>query len=437
MMKNTSKHRWSERGVALLMVLTTITLLTGMIVEFAYNSHIAYSMSMNQLSRVKAYYLARSALGFARLQVQIEKDIRAQLARYANYLTGVVGSEPICKIMPFSTELFRATVSAGDGEDSEASDDFDDSGDAGGEESSELSFGGILKAAAVGDFLNFDGDFSVSCGVEDGKLNLNYFRDLKPDEELAEGVEVNPYESHKRLIESLLATPDFQEFFEDDLTLRRKLVNNIADWVDANTQVDESPGFQAGYEDQVYTDFPYKTKNGKFSTTEEVLLVAGMHDLLFEKLAPNITIYGDDKINLCLAEDPAVKAFVIRHSNENPDLTPIYPDNDELLDKIVEVVRDACMTPSPQANQIANAIRTILGLPAEALPKNSKSKKKNSKKTVKPGPKTLTEQIVTEHRYYSFDLTGSSGDIILNIKAVLDVTDKDPKKWRYLYYRIQ
>ena len=76
MVKKPLKRRLGESGVALLMVLGSVAILTTMVVEFAYNSHIAYTMTRNNLDRLKAYYLARSGMGFAKLQVKIEKDIR-------------------------------------------------------------------------------------------------------------------------------------------------------------------------------------------------------------------------------------------------------------------------------------------------------------------------------------------------------------------------
>jgi len=445
------RHRKRQEGIALLMVLSTIALLTTLVVDFGYNSHIAYTMASNNRDRLQAYYLTRSALGFARLQVKIEKDIRSQLAKYAKYLEGVVGSEPICTLMPFSTGLLRGFTdgAAEGGLEGGAEDSGETVPTEGVEEGAGggLQFEGIMAAAAASDFLSFEGDFSVSCYVEDSKMNLNYFRQLNPEEPIPEEEEVNDYERHKRLLESLLAGSAYNEFFEDTPEKRRELVNNIADWVDTNNLVDEQPGFQGGYEDQYYQDRSYTVKNGKMSTPGELLLIEGMSDDIYNKLYSNVTIYGDDKINVCLADDEMVKAFVVRYSNTTAEIDPILPDNDELLAEILDAVRQACLTPLPKANEVANAIRGILGLEPEAAVKEtkSKSKTKTAKKDEdkegdeekKPVAKTLTEQIVTENRYYSFDLTGSAGDIILRVRAVLHVEDKDPEKWPLLFYKVQ
>ncbi len=456
------KKNKKQAGVALMMVLSSIAMLTTLVVEFAYNSHVTSTMASNNLNRLQAHYLARSAMSFAKLQVQIEKDIRKQLKNYAKYLSGVIGSEPVCKILPFSTGLLRGGLGDIEGEaDTDQVKDELEASPEGTEDSAgegeELEFEGILQAAAAGDFLSFDGDFSVNCDVEDKKINLNYFSQLNPESEVNEDTQVNAYESHKRLVESLLAGTDYEPYFEDDPSLRRTLVNNISDWVDTNNLVDESPGFQGGYEDQKYSDLSYSVKNGKYSTVRELLMVSGMTDDIYKLLAPNVTIYGDDKINICLAEDPMIKAFVVRYSNTTPDVDPIAPDNDELLDEIIAAVRQVCLTPVPKANEVANAIREKMGLEAESAtvgsnPGKGKGKTTGKKTTAKTNPndgsqqgniagaqapKALTQQISVESRYYSFDLTGSAGDIILNIKAVLNTEDADPTKWPLLYYRVE
>jgi len=138
-------------------------------------------------------------------------------------------------------------------------------------------------------------------------------------------------------------------------------------------------------------------------------------------------------------------------------MDPIMPDNEELLTLVLAAVSEACLTPLPKPNDVANAIREILGLPREAAaaaPRTASRTRRqrraegaeeaeeetegeNEEEAGPPPLKTLTEQIVTENRFYSFDLTGSSGDIILRIKAIVNTEDKDPDKWQTLYYKVQ
>lgn len=452
MIKKLFKLKLRQSGIALLVVLASVALLMALVVEFAYNSHIYSSMAKNDLDRLKAYYFARSAMNFAKLQIKIEKDIRKQLEKYSKHLEGVIGSEPICKLMPFSSGMLREAVGGfgteggeaeeGEGEEGETEESGGEATGKEGQMGRKQGIEGIMAATAAKDFLAFEGDFSVSCDVEDRKINLNYFFELNPQDPVPENIEVNAYENHKRLVESLLTGAEFEELSEQDPLGRRRLADNLADWVDKNNLVDESPGLQAGYEDEKYPEGSYSVKNGKFSTPGEILLVAGMGDDIYRNLIRNVTIYGDDKVNICLAEEAMIKAFVIRYSNVSEEIDPILPDNDELLDGIVNTVQQACLKPNPKANEVANAIRTALNLKPEASkppPKDSGTKEKGTPQEKGPTavPTRLTDQIVTENRFYSFDLTGRSGDIILNIKAVMNVEDKDPNKWKLLFYRVE
>src|SRR5512134_1445873 len=103
----------NNRGVALMMVLGSLLILTTLVVEFAYNAHVGYDLAATQRDRLKAYYLARSGYSMARLELKFEKDIRA---RYASLLKNLKGSgvtaDPLCKQIPLSTGLLKG-LSAG------------------------------------------------------------------------------------------------------------------------------------------------------------------------------------------------------------------------------------------------------------------------------------------------------------------------------------
>ena len=166
------KYLKNESGVALVIVLSALVMLSTVVVEFAYNSHISFTMAANERDRLQSYYLARSALSFAKLQISLEKDLRQQFSKYSKYLQGVVSSDPFCKQMPFSTELFRGILGVGEEEGEEV-----EEGEEGGAGS--LAGLGIMGGIDAADFLSFQGDFSVECDDEQGKINLNYFRDVE------------------------------------------------------------------------------------------------------------------------------------------------------------------------------------------------------------------------------------------------------------------
>src|SRR5207248_698749 len=57
----------SRRGVALVLVLTTVAILTSIAVDFGYQSRVSLRLTENARDELRAYYLARSAVNLSRL----------------------------------------------------------------------------------------------------------------------------------------------------------------------------------------------------------------------------------------------------------------------------------------------------------------------------------------------------------------------------------
>ena len=65
----------SRRGVALILVLTTVAILTSIAVEFAYQSRVNLRLAENARDELRAYYLARSAVNLSRLLLHFQKQV--------------------------------------------------------------------------------------------------------------------------------------------------------------------------------------------------------------------------------------------------------------------------------------------------------------------------------------------------------------------------
>jgi general secretion pathway protein K len=423
------KHLKNERGVALMMVLGALLILTTLVVEFAYNAHVGYDLAASQRDRLKAYYLARSGYNLARLELKFEKDIRA---RYASLLKNLKGSgvtaDPLCKQIPLSTGLLKGLSSGalpgmGGGET------------AGGEEESEKEApppededkpkfretGEAVEGSE--EFLSFDGDFAVDCDTEERKINLNVFRadplgaagggaPAAP----AVGGALSPYDLQKELLFSLMSQTAFEPIFEGKPDEIRKVVNSIADWADRDDRINEAPGVSGSSEESEYEGFGYKPKNGKYATVAELLLVAGVGDDLFKLLAPEVTVYGDNKINVCQASDEMIRAFVVRFIAANPGMAPISPTDDAKWTAVIEAVHFACSEPSPQPAAVAAAVAPVIGAPT---------------------PAALASQITTTNRFYRIEATGMSGESEAKIAAVIDASQPNPNLWKTLYFRVE
>ena len=56
-----------------------------------------------------------------------------------------------------------------------------------------------------------------------------------------------------------------------------------------------------------------------------------------------------------------------------------------------------------------------------------------------PSPSASTgfaAYISTEPRYFTLKLAGQVGDTLVRIRAVVDVKETDPKKWKLLYWKV-
>lgn len=403
-----------------MLVLGSLLILSTIAVEFAYNAHVAYDLASAERDRLKAYYLARSALNLARLELRVEKQFRSRFASILKDLKGSgVTADPLCKQIPLSTGLLKGLAPITGTEEGEAT---AGEGEATAEEGEKKEEAKEDLSEEAKEFLSFEGDFEVACDTEERKININAFREAIRPGAPVEGTTpimgevISLSEEHKNLLKALLSQKEFEPLFKGKPDEIRKVVNAIADWSDRNDQIDEAGGISGGYEESEYSgpEYHYKVKNGKYVTVPEVLLVAGVGDDLYAKLASQLTVYGDNKINLCQASDEMVKAFVFRIS-QTPGATPISPDDDEKLSAVLEGVRMPCGESSPSATAIAQAITGAVGGDVSKVAK----------------------LITTTNRFYRIEATGLSDESRVKLVTVVDTGPPNPNLWKTLYFRVE
>src|SRR5258705_2343461 len=64
-----------HRGVALILVLTTLAILTAVGVDFSYQSRVSLKLAENLRDETRAYYMARSAVNLSRLLLHFQKQV--------------------------------------------------------------------------------------------------------------------------------------------------------------------------------------------------------------------------------------------------------------------------------------------------------------------------------------------------------------------------
>src|SRR5687768_12877939 len=69
------QRRKGERGVALLIVIVSLLILTAVATEFVYSSSVDLRMAANQRDDLRAHYMAHSGIGMARLILSFQKQV--------------------------------------------------------------------------------------------------------------------------------------------------------------------------------------------------------------------------------------------------------------------------------------------------------------------------------------------------------------------------
>jgi general secretion pathway protein K len=99
-----------------------------------------------------------------------------------------------------------------------------------------------------------------------------------------------------------------------------QLAHAVVDYIDVNEETFD----HTGMEDQVYGYAAYQdgttSKNSRFESLQEVRLVMGITDEIWNKLEPLVTIYGDPKMNLNTVHPKIIRA-VVRALDPNADVT--------------------------------------------------------------------------------------------------------------------
>lgn len=269
-----------RRGVAILLVLTYVAVMTATVLSGFMNSQVSFAISANVRDDLKAYYKAKSALNLGRLmltyQYELEEDeFFSQRFRRSNFHLYQVMD---LLVAPFKTGIVSVDVpNAGH---------------------TIASFN--LREAGVDAMGDETGDYNVKVYPEAGRINLNKFSGGAKQKDLYE-------------LCMMMASPEYDDLFnarrfKSTSLSRMELIAAIIDWVDADSDktfitneciLEES----SGDESTLYVDQrkKYKVKNAKFTTLDELYEVAGVGDDFMEAFGEAFTVYPVERINVNLA----------------------------------------------------------------------------------------------------------------------------------------
>ena len=289
--------RRSKAGVALLMVLAAITLLTVITTEIAYASTVRIKLAGHHRDEVRAEALAMTGVNLYRLILMASKQIgkNPYILEFGTMLG--INADSLWQMVPFiNTQMMRMIFVSG--------------GDVETEDAARLRAQGLSEEEIAEsregrrNFLDFDGDFSAQ--VED-ETRFIFVGNLKAAS-MAELLELHQVQE----LQGLMVAEEHRDYFYDNNLDKLELVANLVDWTDPDT----TKLFQGGDEQTAYDklDVPYRVKNAPFDTKEEIRLVEGWHlDGVWERFGRHLTIYGHGKVNVNSAHRPVMRGLLMAY----------------------------------------------------------------------------------------------------------------------------
>ncbi len=292
-----ARQRKSERGIALIMVLGAIAVLTVLLAEFQTDTSTDVSAAITDRDSVQAEYMARSAVNLARLLIAAEPTVRQSIMPLFALMKK---SPPQIPLWEYSDQLLAPF------NDQEAAKGF------AGTVGIDLSLGKNLGLSG--------GRFELVIVDEDAKINVNQAF----SNEIARIRLANE-------IMGLIAPPQYAPMFEQrDATgqfhTRQQICGAVIDWADTdetgfNCDMTQASAGSAGPEDAYYSmlPVPYRRKNAPYDSLDELHMVRGISEdfwATFVDPDPNnpkkrvMTVWGQGSVNVNTANAQTLLAVV-------------------------------------------------------------------------------------------------------------------------------
>jgi len=389
-----------KRGIALLMAITALMILTVLVADVTYSSRVRLLKASHDRDAESAYWLAVSGANLYQLVLIVDKQISKQLEQQAGGIPGaseilsMVGG--LWEMLPgLNTGLLRMMFVSGSSVDSEELEEFRSEGLTEEQRAESREGSGLFSDKH---FLDFEGDFIAEVVDENSKVSLALIKNAKAGT-CMENVGA-------QLLYGLMSGEENDQWFYDRNLDRWELICNVLDWVDIDTTRSSAQG---GYEDNLYNrlDSPYLTKNAFFDTPEELRLVEGWQDDVYDRFAQHLTIYNT-KTNVNTAPDEVLRGLIVAYAEGT---VPYEATLDVGMQKLRE--RMALFNFS-SASDFRSAVEAEMGV------------------TLK---KDVESVITTDSEVFTVTSTGIVGDSSRTLKVVYDFSSDS--KGKILYWRLQ
>ncbi len=163
-----------------------------------------------------------------------------------------------------------------------------------------------MQAAAKESIM--DGSYAATIVPEGGRIDIN---------DLGSDVKNFKKAMKAQVLKIFMTELEHNEEFGDKYRGYRfeEVVDNIADYIDEDSEAEAGGDEGAPYRDHEDRDYPMPP-NRPLRTVDELMQVGGMKDDFYKLLVPRITIYGTKGVNINYAEKDVLMALDVTVSEE-------------------------------------------------------------------------------------------------------------------------
>ena len=306
------KKKENERGIVLIIVLIVIAILTIVVADFTFSTHVDLEISNNTLNDIKAQYIAKSGI---------------------SVVSSVMKSNNLEDLGDISSVAGDGEVEVGSGEES-------------------------LWSLNVPAFAVGDGVVTMTVEDERSKINLNSL--------------INQT-TNKVDFQVLAALTELFRYLEVDAGKSELFTASLINWLDRSikgAQNDQDPrGAQGNFYNTL--ENPYTIKDGPMDSLEEIRMIEGMDEDFYNKIVNYVTVYPVNKqVNFSTASKPVMIAIlkaaqVSAIQGENRSDTELKDDVAEAIaDEIIEKRQDDKLISRIEVRDISRDIDSNLRISA-------------------------------------------------------------------------
>jgi Type II secretion system (T2SS), protein K len=318
------KRRGAPHGVALLMVLLALALMSAVVTDLGANEMVRYRLASNERDSVKAAALAESGTNIARLLLTMQSAIQPCITMVAGM--GIpLPANTFWQLVPLDSELLKGLTS-GElqttlGLDVTAALEERRAKLEAQKEEALANFEADAEGAGLTPFSVPEGGF----GLFDGTFKA----EIQDEEQKAaslrgwSGALGNACFAYAQRLFRVFQPERYDFLFEDrdgqgNRTDRYELVANLYDWVDGNQDQTDGRADVAtwcrgagGSEDSVYSSgYKVQPRNAYFDSTAELRLVRGITDAHLRAFGEQLSVYGEGKTNILSAPLSTIESLI-------------------------------------------------------------------------------------------------------------------------------